>query len=48
MSQVLVLVEHHDGAIAKVTGELLTAAARLGTPGRRRHRQARHRRVAGR
>ena len=32
MSQVLVLVEHHDGAVAKVTGELLTAAARLGTP----------------
>ena len=32
MSQVLVLVEHHDGAIAKVTGELLTAAARLGEP----------------
>ena len=32
MSEVLVLVEHHDGAVAKVTGELLTAAARLGTP----------------
>ena len=32
MSEVLVLVEHHDGAISKVTGELLTAAARLGTP----------------
>ena len=32
MSEVLVLVEHHDGAIAKVTGELLTAAARLGSP----------------
>ena len=32
MSEVLVLVEHRDGAISKVTGELLTAAARLGTP----------------
>ena len=32
MSEVLVLVEHHDGAIAKVTGELLIAAARLGSP----------------
>src|SRR6478752_2626241 len=32
MSEVLVLVEHHDGAVAKVTGELLTAAARLGSP----------------
>ena len=48
MSEVLVLVEHHDGALAKVTGELLTAAARLGYPGRRRHRQAGHRRVTGR
>jgi len=32
MSQVLVLVEHADGALKKVTGELLTAAARLGEP----------------
>ena len=32
MSEVLVLVEQHDGTIAKATGELLTAAARLGTP----------------
>ena len=32
MSEVLVLVEHHDGAVAKVTGELLTAAGRLGSP----------------
>ena len=32
MSEVLVLVEQHDGAIAKVTGELLAAAARLGEP----------------
>jgi electron transfer flavoprotein alpha subunit len=32
MSEVLVLVEHRDGAVAKVTGELLTAAGRLGTP----------------
>jgi electron transfer flavoprotein alpha subunit len=32
MSEVLVLVEHHDGALAKVTGELLTAATRLGSP----------------
>ena len=32
MSEVLVLVEQHEGAVAKVTGELLTAAARLGEP----------------
>ena len=32
MSEVLVLVEHRDGAVSKVTGELLTAAARLGAP----------------
>ncbi|HEY5880151.1 MAG TPA: electron transfer flavoprotein subunit alpha/FixB family protein [Nakamurella sp.] len=32
MSEVLVLVEQHDGAIAKVTGELLAAASRLGEP----------------
>src|SRR6478735_4122552 len=32
MSEVLVLVEHRDGAVAKVTGELLTAAGRIGTP----------------
>ena len=32
MSEVLVLVDHADGAVRKVTGELLTAAARLGTP----------------
>lgn len=32
MSEVLVLVEQHDGAPAKVTGELLAAAARLGEP----------------
>lgn len=32
MSEVLVLVEHRDGAVVKVTGELLTAAARLGAP----------------
>ncbi len=32
MSEVLVLVEHQDGAVAKVTGELLAAAARLGEP----------------
>src|SRR5664279_5954189 len=32
MSEVLVLVEQHDGAISKVTGELLTAAGRMGTP----------------
>ena len=32
MSEVLVLVEHHDGAIGKVTGELLAAASRLGSP----------------
>ncbi|MET3804051.1 electron transfer flavoprotein alpha subunit [Nakamurella sp. UYEF19] len=32
MSEVIVLVEHADGAIRKVTGELLTAAARLGAP----------------
>lgn len=32
MSEVLVLVEQHEGAPAKVTGELLAAAARLGEP----------------
>lgn len=32
MAEVLVLVEHADGALRKVTGELLAAAARLGTP----------------
>ena len=32
MAEVLVLVDHHDGAIRRVTAELLTAAARLGTP----------------
>jgi electron transfer flavoprotein alpha subunit len=32
MSEVLVLVEQHDGVIAKVTGELLAAAAVLGEP----------------
>ncbi len=32
MSQVLVLVEHHDGVVGKATGELLTVAARLGDP----------------
>ncbi len=32
MGEVLVLVEHADGALKKVTGELLAAAARLGTP----------------
>jgi electron transfer flavoprotein alpha subunit len=30
MSEVLVLVEQHEGALAKVTGELLAAATRLG------------------
>lgn len=32
MAEVLVLVEHSDGAIKKVTSELLTAARTLGTP----------------
>jgi electron transfer flavoprotein alpha subunit len=32
MSEVLVLVEQHEGVLAKVTGELLAAAARLGEP----------------
>ncbi len=32
MAEVLVLVDQHDGAVSRVTGELLTAAARLGTP----------------
>lgn len=32
MSEVLVLVEHADGAVRTITGELLTAARRLGTP----------------
>lgn len=32
MSEVLVLVEHADGAVRTVTGELLTAARSIGTP----------------
>ncbi len=32
MAEVLVLVDHHDGAVRKVSAELLTAAARLGAP----------------
>jgi electron transfer flavoprotein alpha subunit len=32
MAEVLVLVEHTDGEVKKVTGELLAAAARLGEP----------------
>jgi electron transfer flavoprotein alpha subunit len=32
MAEVLVLVEHVDGEVKKVTGELLTLAARLGEP----------------
>jgi electron transfer flavoprotein alpha subunit len=32
MGEVLVLVEHGDGAVKKVTGELLTLARELGTP----------------
>jgi len=32
MAEVLVLVEHADGALKKVNGELLTAARRLGEP----------------
>lgn len=32
MSEVLVLVDHADGALRKVTGELLAAASRIGTP----------------
>jgi len=32
MGEVLVLVEHADGAVKKVTGELLTLARRLGEP----------------
>jgi electron transfer flavoprotein alpha subunit len=32
MPQVLVLVDHHNGTITKVTGQLLAAAARIGTP----------------
>ena len=32
MAEVLVLVEHVNGEVKKVTAELLTAAARLGTP----------------
>jgi electron transfer flavoprotein alpha subunit len=32
MAEVLVLVEHSDGSVKKVTAELLTVAARLGTP----------------
>ncbi|HTU76705.1 MAG TPA: electron transfer flavoprotein subunit alpha/FixB family protein, partial [Trebonia sp.] len=32
MAEVLVLAEHSGGEVRKVTGELLTVAARLGTP----------------
>jgi electron transfer flavoprotein alpha subunit len=32
MAEILVLVEHTDGEVKKVTAELLTAAARLGEP----------------
>jgi electron transfer flavoprotein alpha subunit len=32
MAEVLVLVEHADGALKKVTGELITAARKLGEP----------------
>ena len=32
MAEVLVLVEHSDGAVKKVTAELLTAARTLGEP----------------
>jgi electron transfer flavoprotein alpha subunit len=32
MAQILVLVDHAEGAVRKVTTELLTAARRLGTP----------------
>ncbi|MFD1827240.1 MULTISPECIES: electron transfer flavoprotein subunit alpha/FixB family protein [Mumia] len=32
MSEILVLVDHVDGAVRKTTGELLTLARRLGTP----------------
>jgi electron transfer flavoprotein alpha subunit len=32
MAEVLVLVEHSDGEVKKVTGELLTLAARVGEP----------------
>jgi len=32
MNQILVLAEHADGTLGKVTGELLAAAARLGEP----------------
>src|SRR5579859_1267915 len=32
MAEVLVLVEHAGGEVKKVTAELLTVAARLGTP----------------
>ena len=32
MSEVIVLVEHADGELKRLTGELLAAAARIGTP----------------
>ncbi|MGH8894117.1 MAG: electron transfer flavoprotein subunit alpha/FixB family protein, partial [Actinomycetes bacterium] len=32
MAEVLVLVEHSDGEVKKVTGELLTLASRVGEP----------------
>ena len=32
MAEVLVLVEHADGAVKKITAELITAARKLGEP----------------
>ena len=48
MAEVLVLVEHADGTVKKVTLELLTAARGARRAGRGRGRRARHRRGAER
>ena len=46
MAEVLVLVEHAEGALKKVTAELITAARALGEPSAVVVGQARHRRAA--
>ena len=44
MSEVLVLVDHVDGAVKKPTYELLTLARRLGEPSEVRRREGVRRR----
>ena len=41
MSEILVLVDHVDGAVRKPTNELLTIAKRLGEPSAVVHRRGR-------